>query len=513
MSNSVWPHVSRCCARPCMTRRELFRTGAAATAAATLAGCSWRSISAAAEDRLGPAPPRMPLVVKPILVYDVPRPKKQSSWRNWGGIHTQEAAGEELARIQKELDRIKVSADFPLSFLPPVSVTKGSQIPQIEDLGQADVYIVYAAGGWVDALDAVLKLGKPMIIFLRHRSGPVYLWYEIVSPRFLHRHGDQLAVKGVDNDDVVVDSLDDLTWRLRALAGLKNTIGMKIVAVGGAGGWSKVDKPAPEHAVEKFKLEIRNLPYADLRKILVDARADDSAVKLAKERADSYLKAGGVKLETEKAFVENCFLLDQVFRGIMEKAGARAITVNSCMGTIMPIAETTACLTLSTLNDAGFQAYCESDFVVIPSGMLLANITGRPQFLNDPTYPHHGVVTVAHCSGPRKMDGRNPEPARIVTHFESDYGAAPKVEMRKGTVCTNIIPDFGFKKYYGFRGEIADTPFLPICRDQADVAYKIPDEKIALNMPGFHWEFCYGDCLKEFGYALKKTGIAWECLG
>jgi L-fucose isomerase-like protein len=183
------------------------------------------------------------------------------------------------------------------------------------------------------------------------------------------------------------------------------------------------------------------------------------------------------------------------------------------MGTIMPIAETTACLTLSTLNDAGFQAYCESDFVLIPSGMLLANISGRPQFMNDPTYPHHGVVTEAHCSGPRKMDGKNLEPVRLVTHFESDYGAAPKVEMKKGTVCTNIIPDFGFKKYFGFRGEIADAPFLPICRDQVDVAYRFPDERLTLNLPGFHWEFCYGDYLREFGYALKKTGIGWECLG
>ena len=51
-------------------------------------------------------------------------------------------------------------------------------------------------------------------------------------------------------------------------------------------------------------------------------------------------------------------------------------------------------------------AFCESDFVVIPSGILLRNISGRPHFLNDPTYPHDGVITLAHCTGPRKMDGK-----------------------------------------------------------------------------------------------------------
>jgi hypothetical protein len=506
------PHCCGCSRAPAgLTRRDFLASTGAAAGAFAFSGCTAALVAEQAD--AGAAPPRKPLVVKPVLIYDVPKRRNQTSWRNWGGIHTPEAANEEVARIQGELGKIKAGADFPLETLPVSSVLNGKQVAALEDLAKADAFIAYAAGGWMDALDVLLKTGKPLIVFLRHRSGPVYLWYEIISPRFLHQHGDQLATKGFDNDDVVVDSLDDLAWRLRALMGLKNTIGSTIVAIGGAGGWSKVDKPAPEYAREKFQLNIQNVPYPELKKLLVAAREDAKAVQSAKDRAAAYLRDPGVKLETERVFVENAFLLDHVFRAIMEKAGTRAITVNACMGTIMPIAETTACLTLSTLNDAGYMAFCESDFVAHPAGLLLTNISGRPHFMNDPTYPHHGVVTLAHCTGPRRMDGRNAEDVRIVTHFESDYGAAPKVEMKKGTVCTNIIPDFGFKKYFGFRGEIVDAPFLPICRDQVDVAYKIPDEKIALNMPGFHWEFCYGDCLKEFGYALKKTGIGWECLG
>jgi len=49
----------------------------------------------------------------------------------------------------------------------------------------------------------------------------------------------------------------------------------------------------------------------------------------------------------------------------MEKFSCRAVTINNCMGTIMPLAETSACLTLSLLNDAGYLAYCESDFIVV----------------------------------------------------------------------------------------------------------------------------------------------------
>jgi hypothetical protein len=183
------------------------------------------------------------------------------------------------------------------------------------------------------------------------------------------------------------------------------------------------------------------------------------------------------------------------------------------MGTVMPLAETTACLSLSTLNDAGYQAYCESDFVVVPAGILLTGISGRPSFLNDPTFPAGGIITLAHCTAPRRMDGKNLEPARILTHFESDYGAAPKVEMHKGQKVTNIIPDFKAERWVGLSAEIEDHPFFPICRSQIDVRFECDSNLVADRMPGFHWMTGYGDYTKEVGYALGKTKITWDYLG
>ncbi len=167
-----------------------------------------------------------------------------------------------------------------------------------------------------------------------------------------------------------MDSQDEVLWRLRALCGLKNTMGSRIVAIGGASGWAQ--PKAPELAKERFKLDIQHVSYPELGELIKAARADAAAVALAKKRAEAYLKLPGTTLETDAKFVENALLLDQIFRAIMKKADCRAITINGCMGTIMPMAETTACLTLSTLNDDGYLAFCESDFVVIPSGILLA---------------------------------------------------------------------------------------------------------------------------------------------
>jgi len=516
--HNEYPLRSTCC--PCghnhsagdMTRRGFLQgVGGAAAMGVALTGLSWSTISAAErESQAGPQ--RRPLVVKPILLYSTPRPRPQRSWRSWGGIQTEQDAKQEVGRIQRELRELDNRADFPVKFLPVAAIKGAGDLSGINDLGKADVIMLYPAGGGQDTFDKLAELGKDMIFFCRHKSGPVYLWYEIISPRYLRQHTDKLAVKGIDDSDVVVDNQDELLWRLRSLCGLHNTMGTRIIAIGGPGAWAQPRGVVPKLVENKWKFDIQTVSYDELGKLIKAARADTAAVRRARQRAGEYLKAPGNTLETKRGYVDNCFLLEQIFRGIMKEADCQAITINGCMGTIMPLAETSACLTLSLLNDGHYVAFCESDFVVIPSGVLLANISGMPVFLNDPTYPHDGIITLAHCTAPRKMNGKDLEPVRIMTHFESDYGAAPKVEMRKGQTVTNIVPDFKAERWVGLLGEIIDAPFMDVCRSQIDIRYKCDDLKLAERMPGFHWMTGYGDYLKELGYALKKVGITWENL-
>jgi len=495
-----------------MTRRGFLQgVGGTTLLGAALTGLTWSALSAA-QTESPPPPKRRALAVKPVLVYEIPQRRHQTSWRSWGGIQTQEQAEKEAARIQRELAELSKKADFPVEFQPVAMIRGAGDMAAMGDLSKADVFLVYAAGGWMGILDTLGKLGKDRIIFCRHKSGPVYLWYEIISPRYLRQHTDALAAKGADDGDVVVDSQDEILWRLRALCGLRNTIGTRIVAIGGPGAWAQPEGVVPKLVKDKWRFDMQTFSYDELGKLIKEARADQAAVEQAHQRAETYLKSPLCTLETNRQFVDNAFLLEHVFRRIMSKADCRAITINGCMGTIMPIAETSACLTLSLLNDAGYMAFCESDFVVIPSGVLLANISGRPVFLNDPTYPHDGIITLAHCTAPRKMDGRKLDPARILTHFESDYGAAPKVEMPKGQIVTNIIPDFLAQRWVGLLGEIIDAPFMDICRSQIDISFKCDSLKLAERMPGFHWMTGYGDYMREVGYSLKKVGIKWETL-
>jgi hypothetical protein len=491
---------------PGVTRRQfLYGIGAA-----TVGGLALSSLDlGAAEDlglpRRGPLP-RKPITMQPVLTYQVAQRREVTSWRSWGGIQTEADASQEKARIERELAELKKGAEFPLE-IRPVQAIKTVEPAANLAKGDHDVMVIYGAGGGLKILETLSVKDKWNLMFLRHDPGPAYLWYEIVHPRFLRKTVDEYGQPGFDVKDVVVDRYAEMLWRLRALSGLKNTLGKKMVCVGGAAGWGHGGQTAPARARELWKMDLVDCDYKDFGPRIGDALKKADLVKTCAVAADRYLGRRGVKLETTRQFVANAFVLNEVFKDVMDEARTDAITVNNCMGTIMGMSKTTACMPLSLLNDDGYLAFCESDFVVIPSGVLLHYISNLPVFLNDPTYPHDNTVTLAHCTAPRKMNGRKLEPVKILTHFESDYGAAPKVEMKLGQVCTNLVPDFASKKWVGFEGTIIANPFHAICRSQIDVKINGDCNALMEEMKGFHWMMSYGDYLRECGYALKKVGV------
>ena len=162
-------------------------------------------------------------------------------------------------------------------------------------------------------------------------------------------------------------------------------------------------------------------------------------------------------------------------------------------------------------NDEGLTAYCHTDLTHTLPGVLLRWIANKPTFVCNSHFPHDGLFTVAHCAAPRKMNGKDFEPTTIMTHFESDYGAATKVEYTKGQTLTVVIPNLRCTKWQGFRGTVVDSPSRPACRSQIDIQIDGDWRGLQAAMEGFHCQVCYGDYLREVGYALKKLGhVEWQ---
>ena len=262
-------HINcHCCPKSPKISEETFRLNrrsflaSASLAGAALGGLSFTSILQAATEEEIPMPEsRKPLLVKPILIYDLPQRQVATSWRSWGGIDSKETAQEEVARITRELQGIKNAADFPVEFFEVSAVGNVGQMADHPEVAQADLLIVYGAGGGIDPLK---NIKKDAIIFQRWKSGPVYLQYEIVSPRFLRQHTDTQKVAHILPEDVVTDSLDELTWRLRSLCGLKNARGSKIMTVGGASAWAQPEGVVPKLVENVWKYQFHDISYPEL---------------------------------------------------------------------------------------------------------------------------------------------------------------------------------------------------------------------------------------------------------
>ncbi len=456
-----------------------------------------------------------PIRVAPVLVYNLLERKEALSWREWGGLHTMEDVMEEKVRITNELKKLNYQTDFPMQFLPLMEVNTDEKA-EIAKNTECDVILIYAAGTAgtrmynSNRLNMLTNAGKPVVMFLRHKSGPIYLWYEIAHPKLLRNASDEYTHKNLHIDDIVVDDYNEVLWRLRALFGLYNIQNTTIVSINGTGAWGSNPEEVQKIVKEKWNLNVKVVSLDEAEKRINLKYKSESDMKMAREAAYQYLSQEGIlSVNTDKKYIEKAFVMRDVFYDLMKEYNAQAVTVRGCMS-IGKIAQTTACLPFSLVNDDGRMAFCESDFVVIPSGILLRHISGKPVFLNDPCFPHDGVTTCAHCSAPRMMNGHKPEPTHIYTHCESDYGAAPKVQFQKDQVITNIIPDFASKKWVGFRGKIIDHPFYDICRSQFDCSIEGDWKKLLTDMRGFHWMTCYGDYLKEIKYVTRKVGIEFE---
>jgi hypothetical protein len=507
------PGPGRPCACAGLNRRAFLGQAGSAAALGALAWLgAWPAQAVPVGTVAGkPLPPGKPLRLKPVLVYHLDQPREKTSWRSYGGLRTAQDVEQEARRIGDELAALTAKAEFPVELEPLARVNSDAGVAAALE-GEADALLVFGASGAQAWLERLAASKKPNILFVRHKSGPVYLWYEIAHWRLLRKSEDEKAELNLDFDDVVVDEYADVLWRLRALYGLKNARGTIMLAVGGMAAYSKPGQElGPKRAQEIWNDGTKVVSHEALVQRLAQARSDPAVMQEARRQTDELLGLANVELRTERKFVLNSFLAVRVFKDLMREAGATNLGVAQCMGGLIPILDTPPCLVLSLLNDEGLTAFCHTDFTHTMPGVLMRWISGKPSFVCNSHFPHHGLLTLAHCSAPRKMNGRDLEPTTLMTHFESDYGAATKVHYPKGQVITCIVPNLHCTKWFAFRGKIADAPSLDMCRSQMDLEIDGDWRTLTKEMEGFHTVVTYGDYLREAGYAVKKAGfLEWK---
>jgi hypothetical protein len=107
------------------------------------------------------------------------------------------------------------------------------------------------------------------VVFVRPKPGPTDYGYECLGVRHfkvpspeLWQQNSAASHGGVTLDDEVVEDYDEVLWGLRALYGLKNFVGQRVVAMGGPAG--KWDPTAPEVARQRYKFDLVEVSYDEL---------------------------------------------------------------------------------------------------------------------------------------------------------------------------------------------------------------------------------------------------------
>ncbi len=461
-------------------------------------------------------PPGATLRVKPLLLYAIPIRQEQTSWRWYGGIQTLDDVNKEADRLQKDLQELASHSDFPVEFLPLEKVNDVESAKQIAAHATCDVLLMFGACGYADEVPhAIAAAGKPSVLFLRHRTQPHYCQHVSTHAIFLRRWTDSFQEPNMDVHDVAIDDYDEILWRLRALYGLKNAKGTKMLAIGGVMHYCpEGTKHGEQHATDVWGYEIETIELDEFARRLREARGNTQVMRDVAGQAEQLLAEPDVTLNTERQSVVDSFLALRVCKDLLREKGAANFGFGPCMGRpVIGLLGTPPCLVLALANDEGYTAYCHTDLTHTVPGVLMRWISGRPSFVCNSHFPHDGVYTVAHCAAPRKMNGRDCEPVTIMTHYESDCGAATKVAYTIGQTVTVIVPAVNCSQWQGFRGKIIEAPSRPACRSQMDIQIEGNWQRLVTDQVGFHVIVTYGDYLREVGYALKKVQkIAWDNL-
>ena len=312
-------------------------------------------------------------------------------------------------------------------------------------------------------------------------------------------------------DDVVVDEYDELLWRLRALYGLKNFLGTRIVALGGP--WGKYSPEAPQVAREKYRFNIIDIPYDQIAPRIKAARENRDTIAAAQRWTEAYLALPHTTLSTTKEFVTNAFVLYGLFKDLLREHDACRLYDPQLHEHDHADGRDDALPDVGPAQRRG------------PDGFLRIRFRHHPR--RHPPAPrrrHARLPAQFDLPARRHRDLRplqQPAPARRHALRAGHDRDAFRVRVRgrpeggdagrpTGDVPRPRIQHRPLARLHGPRQEQPDS--YEICRSQQEVEIQGDWKKLLNEVRDSHWMMAYGDHVKELAYATRKLGIQWADL-
>jgi hypothetical protein len=295
------------------------------------------------------------------------------------------------------------------------------------------------------------------------------------------------------DDPVPIEKLD------KALRQLGKT---KLLVVGGGWGGDAFRKASEEVLGVKF------IPIAFPELAAAYAKADQDA---ARAFADRWIEAAQEVVEPVREEIEKSGRMYVAMKGLIDKHGARGISINCLGGFYGGHVEAYPCLGFTQLNNDGLVGGCEADQMSALTMATMGALTGRPGYISDPvidTAKNH--IVYAHCvamTKPFGPDGAS-NPYRIRSHSEDRKGAALQSLLPEGYMTTTLeINPVSRQVLLHLAKSDGNNPSDLACRTKLEAVVKGDLEKLTEEWRmGWHRVTFYGDLegpVKELCARLK----------
>lgn len=259
-------------------------------------------------------------------------------------------------------------------------------------------------------------------------------------------------------------------------------------------------------------IPVQKVPFAELNDAWKNADRDEARA-VADRWQRTARKVAGVSRQT----LEDSAAMYLAERALLDKYGARAITINCLGGFYGRHIHAYPCLGFAELNNQGLVGGCECD-VRSTATMLIGTLLtrGRPGYISDPVLDTaRRQIIYAHCVAATRVFGpRGPaHPFEILTHSEDRQGASLRSLLPTGYLTTTLEFDSNRKQILFHQARaVGNDPDDRACRTKL-CAEPVGDfEKLFREWDqwGWHRVTFYGD-LKEPVCALADA-LGWKVL-
>ncbi len=502
----VIPAARLLAAPACLMSRRRFVSGCAACLA-----CGAAPLLGGAEVSPTVTAPRKARV---RLVF-CETPNNQPIWPN---------IGYDFAARRQQVTTLLTSACPGVELLPTQVMNDPKQAAAVvQEDAAVDGYLVCVQGlGWNNDLVKLCGTGKPTLVvdnlfggsglFLRDLAklmsmGKPVDWVSSSDDQHLVDSAKQFAglTRGQSGPEVAAAFRDtrrrntpavtDWTCRadpvpsrdlVQALAALRQT---RIVVVGGGWGGEAFRKAAQAvTGVEFVPVEFKELAGA----------YDQADPQAAREFAAQWTGKAQVVSGVDPAALEQAGAMYGAMKQVMERHGARGISINCLGGFYEGHLKAYPCLGFSQFNNDGWVGGCEADQMSALTMMVLSAVTGRPGFISDPVIDTaKSAIVYAHCVAMTKPFGRDglETPYEVLTHSEDRHGASIRSLLPSGYLTTTLELDpAGRQVRFHQAKTLGNNPSDLACRTKVEAAVKGDLEKLAEHWElGWHRVTFYGD--------------------